>query len=101
MRIEIILSIIIFIVILLLYNSYQNHKLYNDFIEGLYISNDEFCNKADIDGMLIYIGNGNQHRKAYIIMYKDNAIIMNKKINIKFNNFIFSPFIKHKIIDKI
>lgn len=93
-----ILSIII--VLILIYNIYISNKIVNDMLEGLWESTEEFCHDSKIDGMLLYIGPALSsfwiNRKVYLIMYANDAIIINKKFNIS-NSCIINPFIQEKI----
>jgi len=76
--------------------SSQNTQL-DTFIEGMWVASDEFCSRADIDGMMVYIGPAEdfgvfeQTRRAYIIMHSDGVIIAAKNIEISMSGFLMSP----------
>mgnify|MGYP001346132316 CR=1 FL=1 len=79
-----IIFIIILIVIMIKNRSIQ-HDVLNIGITGLWMGDPDFCRKSEIDGIMIYIGpkiEGIDAHKAYIIMYADNAIILQKSIQI-------------------
>lgn len=90
----------IIIVLILVYNIYINNKIFNDFLEGLWESTETFCNDSKIDGMLLYIGPVLSHfwvkRKAYLIMYANDVVIINKKFNIS-NMLMLNPIISDTV----
>jgi hypothetical protein len=110
--IEIIIALILLIIIIVIYNARENKKISNDILEGLWNGDENFCNKSQIDGMMVYIGpiisNGwdprCQERKAYLIMYANNSIIANKKFNIVLQESFLdkiNPFIKSNLYKTI
>ena len=66
----ILISVIIIIVILLVWNK-TNQRTMNEFIQGMWIAPDEFCNQSDIGGMIIYINNN----KGYLVIHDNNAVL--------------------------
>lgn len=91
----------IIIILILIYNIYMSNKIFNLFCEGLWTGSDEFCNDSKIDGMILYIGPYSYNflnitRKAYLIMYANDAVMVNKKFEISY--FLnLSPFLKNSI----
>lgn len=111
---EIIIALVLIIIVILFYNVYITNKIYNDLYEGLWIADEDFCSKSQIDGLMIYIGpvyksiSGldprSQERKSYLIMYSNDSVIANKKINIVLQGSIFdkiNPFTKQKMYKRI
>lgn len=119
-------ALIVIVIIIILYNVYTNSKIINDQIEGLWIADEDFCNRTQIDGMMLYIGpiesdwsnlsnNKQSHvtlasinpiyseRKAYLIMYSNDSIVANKKFNMVIQNSVIDllPFIKQNCYKKI
>jgi len=72
-------SIVILIMILLFY-VYQRDVFTRACLQGLWVGEEKFCQDSEIDGMMIYIGEGCE--SGYLIMYADNTIIMEKKFSI-------------------
>ena len=101
----ILISIIIIILILLFYNLHIYNTLVDNFLSGLFIANDEFSKRVELDGMLLYIGlNNDSIKKAYIILHGEGVVLVDKKINIEFLDTIFNKFnllISDKIYKKI
>jgi hypothetical protein len=60
-------------------------------MEGLWIASDEFCNKSEIEGMLLFIGPRtgflNESRRAYLIMYAENKIVINEKLTMHISGY--------------
>lgn len=75
----------IIIIILILIIIYNYHYFYNNFIEGAWLADDDFCELSGIDGMIIYFGDGNKNKKCYMIIYIDDNII-HKNFRVKFND---------------
>jgi hypothetical protein len=99
----VIIVLVLILLVIVGVNSYRHKEHFHDYIRGLWVADDEFCNDAGIDGMILYIGEneGNTHN-AYIIMYSADAIVMEKKISITPNELIgarvlFSPIIEKNI----
>lgn len=84
---------IIVIVVLIIIISFIGYKYYNlqktqsnkvdKFISGMWQANDEFCQKADIDKMLLYIGDGLEEKNAYLLIYSEGNVVVSKKLQIK------------------
>lgn len=79
---------IIFIIILMVIiskNRSVSYDILNTGVTGLWMGDPEFCRKSEIDGIMIYIGPKIEDlgaHKAYMIMYANNAIILQKSIQI-------------------
>lgn len=79
---------IIFIIILMMIaikNRNTQYDMLSQGITGLWMGDPEFCRKSEIDGIMIYIGPRLEDlkvHKAYMIMYANNAIILQKSIQI-------------------
>lgn len=90
----------IIIVLILVYNIYISNKIFNGFLEGLWESTETFCSDSKIDGMLLYIGPVLSYfwvkRKAYLIMYANDVVIINKKFNIS-NMSMLNPIISDTV----
>lgn len=94
--------IILFIIILsiIVINIFRKNEYIHEYLQGLWIADEAFCNDSGIDGMVIYIGDGTDTHNAYIIMYSADAIIVEKKISIDLPsslNFIHSSKLKKQI----
>lgn len=108
---EIVLALVLIIIIILFYNSYISNKICDDFIEGLWIADDNFCSRSQIDGLMVYIGPSEsgwdprcRERKAYLVMYSNDSVIANKKLNLTFQgSFIdkINPFSKQIFYKKL
>lgn len=96
-----VLPLIIILFIIIIYSQYKISNIYDNFYEGLWIAPDYFCEKVQIDGMMIYIGPGDNERKCYIIMYSGNDVIFDKKINIKFKNKVSNLLLNQKVYKTI
>jgi hypothetical protein len=88
---HILIGIIIILIITLIY-VYRNKNISENFtyeyLNGLWIADEEFCEKATIDGMLIYIANTDDVnvKRASLIMYSNNMVIENKIIILDFKS---------------
>jgi hypothetical protein len=81
--IAVILIIILIVFWCLHSNRTSNHNALSSGITGLWVGDADFCRKSEIDGIMIYIGKPiDKIHKAYIIMYANNAIIMQKSIEL-------------------
>jgi len=80
----IIIGCVILIVLLLFVNARSNYEMYNDMLSGMWVSDPEWAEQADLDGMLLFIGpcEGwfSDTRKCYLIMHADSRVIINKQI---------------------
>lgn len=95
----IIIAIVVILLLLLIVLFIRNTSEHNDAIKcavhGLWTADSKFCTDSSIDGMMIYIGpdleevthlSGGSTHKAYIIMYANNNVILQKTINIAFSS---------------
>lgn len=102
---EIMISILIVLIFIIIYNVYTTNSFLNEFYEGLWSAPDYFCEKSQIDGMMIYIGpKMNGERKAVLIMYGGGVIVANKKFTVVFHDSIFNkinPFVRTKICGRL
>jgi hypothetical protein len=82
--IALVITLVLVLVAIASVNTYQCGNHLHNHLTGLWIADEKFCNDADIDGMLLYIGEceGRKHN-AYLIMYSDNAVILEKKFSFK------------------
>ncbi len=84
---------LLIIIIIWCYTRKNNSKIYNDLMEGLWIANDDFCNRSEIDGMLVFIGPSDdgwfssENRRIYIIMNASNKIALNEKFEMNLSGF--------------
>lgn len=92
---NIIIGVVVLIVFLLcwiLSSSY--YSMYDDMINGMWKADPEWAEKADIDGMLLFIGPcdsesmftfWSETRKGYLIMHADDKVIASKKLEFTIN----------------
>lgn len=92
--------LVIVVIILLIYAGFciaEDRQQMGEFYEGLWVASDEFCARAKIDGMMLYVGkplNGlalSTRFKAYLIMYTDNKVIVNKHLDLTFRDVSIVP----------
>lgn len=88
---SIVIGVVVFIIFLLcwiLSSSY--YGMYDDMINGMWKADPEWAEKAEIDGMLLFIGPcedslfsfGSETRKGYLIMHADDKVIASKKLEL-------------------
>jgi hypothetical protein len=58
-------------------------------LRGLWVSDDDFCTKVGIDGILLYIGEETESlfqvtHKAYLIIHADGSVLVERRINISY-----------------
>lgn len=103
----IIAIIIIFILIVIIcfvgYKYYSLEQLHNvrmdDFISGMWQANEDFCQQADIEKMLLYIGSG-PDKNAYLLIYSDGNVVVSKKLQLNISpSKVSSKEYKVEIID--
>lgn len=103
-KLIILFCIIIVLIILLIYRIHIENKHINEFLEGVWLSSEEFNKKAEIDNMVLYIGPPSEIRNIYLIMYKDDIVIDKKmkiKISLDYNFYLTTKFDgKIKLIDE-
>jgi len=79
-----IIGCLVLLVLILLINARSNYELYDDMLGGMWVSDPEWAEKADLDGMLLFVGPNegwfSDTRKCYLIMHADNHVIVNKQI---------------------
>lgn len=79
-------ALIIILIIFIIYNYIEHNKYFKETLEGLWVADENFCRRSEIDGMLVYIGPYSSEtgdHSAYSIMYIGDVIV-NKKFTIKF-----------------
>lgn len=76
--------LVIIIVFITLYNSWNRSKIFHNYLQGLWIGDKKFCEESEIGGLILYIGECDSWHthNAYLIMYSDESIILEKKIAI-------------------
>lgn len=84
----IIILLIVFIAISII-NTQRYNKSITDYLHGLWVSDDDFCAQAGIDGILLYIGEENTTllqniHKAYLIIHADGQILDERRITITY-----------------
>lgn len=79
---SLLLGILLVLFILVIYNTI----FYYNVINGIWSSDPNFAQKAEIDDMVLYINPFSN--LTYVLMYKDGAIIYNKVVNIKFSTWV-------------
>jgi hypothetical protein len=80
------IALTLVLLIILLWNSNQENKLFYSNLEGMWMASNAFCNKSGIDGMMLYIGPdvGGYH-KGYILMYSGDAVVVSRAIELRFS----------------
>lgn len=72
------------VILLLIGLSHANYELYDDMLYGMWVSDPEWAAKADLDGMLLYVGPSTswvgEKRRCYLIMYANNRVVVSKQI---------------------
>lgn len=89
--------VIVLLVIVIVWNIHQTELTYQSTLNGMWIASTEFCNKSDIDGMMLYINSSGSKCSAYLIMYANNVIILSKNIEI---SFAWTPNLPNSILTK-
>jgi hypothetical protein len=91
-------GLVILILLIIVINSYQKRSLCNSLLTGLWVGDDTFCQDAGIDGMMLYIGTGEYStHPAYLIMYTQEAVIMERKIALHLDDWLISPFLSSEV----
>ncbi len=104
-------ALIIALVIIIIYNLYISIDYEQRFMSGLWIADEDFCARADIDGMMLYIGSPSgpdvtlqTTYRAYLIMYAKSIIIADKKIGISISSplsELINPFFSSNVTRNI
>lgn len=81
--------VLVIIILLVSLNIYISSKFYTNFLEGLWVGSENFCKDSGIDGFLIYLGPAALNyfrikRKAYLIMYANDSVLVNKPFDIEY-----------------
>jgi hypothetical protein len=86
-----IVAIVIVLILVFGYYYYTQNSKSPDFVykylDGLWVGDEEFCKRADIEGMLVYIltTKDPKVKKASIIMYANNMVVENKVVILTFD----------------
>jgi len=97
---SVIVILILIIIFLIGFNSYKQHSHIHEYLPGLWVADENFCNDSGIDGMVLYVGEKQDDgaHNAYLIMYSTGAIIMEKKIALSISEIpSISPFFSDAI----
>jgi hypothetical protein len=97
-----IVAIVLLIVIILtwIYFTWCVGHIYDATLEGLWMANDNFCAKSDVDGMLLFVGPRNgffDSRNAYIIIYANDKIVLNEKLVMSLSAWPASDYVEKKV----
>jgi len=83
----IIITLFIIIIAIVFANSHKHNNYTHEYLRGLWIADDKFCEDSGISGMIIYIGEKTDGAHgAYIVMHSDGAIMMEKRISIRMSD---------------
>jgi hypothetical protein len=90
------IACLVIILIVMIYGAYRQNDQVSTYLTGMWNASDSFCQKSELDGMLLYIGPADtifsKTRTAYLILYANNSVIVSKKIKIEFGySFEFLP----------
>lgn len=97
------LAIVVLILCIIIYKIGSSRKeMLTSGIGGLWVAEPDFCEDSEIDGMLMHLGDEDDGRGAYLIMYKNNNIVLNHQFNIVAGrpNWGFGPIKCDITIDK-
>lgn len=87
---EVAIGLCILVFVILIFLSRANYYLYDDMLTGMWVSDPEWAAKADLDGMLLYVGPSDSwvgdKRKCYLILYADNRVIVSKQIEMNISS---------------
>jgi len=87
---EVVIGLCILFFVILIFLSRANYYLYDDMLTGMWVSDPEWAAKADLDGMLLYVGPSDSwigdKRKCYLILYADNRVIVSKQIEMNISS---------------
>lgn len=81
-----ILAIVVLVLIFLYWISSSYYAMYDDMLSGMWRADPDWAMQADLDGMLLYIGNAEgwwgESRKGYLIMHANDQIIAAKQLEL-------------------
>jgi hypothetical protein len=99
----IIVFLFIIIIAIISINSCRQNTYTHKYLRGLWIADEKFCEDSGISGMIIYIGEKTDGvHNAYIIMYSNGAVMIEKKISILTSKFPdISPLVSTTLIKNI
>jgi hypothetical protein len=80
--------LVLIIIVIIFMNCYQQSCVMCESLRGLWIADEDFCDSAGVSGMMVYIDND----QAYIILYSGDTIVVEKKVDISYNNHIWQEF---------
>lgn len=85
------LALIVVLVFIVVFMIYKYLKTVTEFLYGMWYGDEEFCDKANISNMYLYIGAQqsllNPTRNGYLLIYDVDEIIDNTKLQITFMPF--------------
>jgi hypothetical protein len=77
--------LLIVLVLILIWSFYSTLCLYSSFLEGLWTATEAFCKRAEIDGMMIFLGPSScLKRKAYMLIYSENSVLASRNLELIF-----------------
>lgn len=81
-KLQLFQAITLILIVLLVVMWYNISRLQTDFLEGMWIADEDFCAKSDVDGIMLYIGSGYSEHKCHLIMHANNKVIVNTSFHI-------------------
>jgi hypothetical protein len=88
-----ILAVIIIVLLIMVWRGTTTTQLLHDGIMGMWLADENFCAKSEIDGMMIYIGpNESGVHNAHLLLYSNNAIIAQCDLTINVRPHIYTNF---------
>lgn len=86
---KIIIGVVLVLLVLFIF-ARANSELYNDMLTGMWVSDPEWAARADLDGMLLYVGQNESwfgdSRKCYLILHADDRVIVSKQIEMRISS---------------
>lgn len=104
--ISVVVVILVILVMFVVAAVRPKQKMYESIIQGMWKGGDDFLEKAELGGMYLYIGTPynsgassmtKELRKAYLIMHNEDAVLVNKRIDIEITKPLLSninPFVE-------
>lgn len=82
--VAVICVLVIIIFVMFVNNKNYNSELYDQYIQGLWIADEDFCKRSDIDEMMVYVGPlVESYRKAFLMMYSGDKVMVAKQFQIE------------------
>lgn len=81
---------LLIVVVIIIFISYNN-ILYQRYLYGMWIADDDFCNESDLDGFMIMMGPSQggyitDTRSMYVVMYNDDGMLCNRTLEVRLGN---------------